>query len=56
LDDSESIGRIYEIGAPLRPDARWFWSITAGIHTDGRTPSFNEASAVQDAHISAGRT
>jgi hypothetical protein len=51
LDDGESIGRIYEIRAPMRPDAKWFWSITvigayrAGVDTDGRTPSFNEAKA-----------
>jgi hypothetical protein len=51
LEDGESIGRIYEIRAPTRPDLPWFWSITvvgayrAGIHTDGRAPRFEDAKA-----------
>jgi hypothetical protein len=49
LDDGQSVGRIYEIRAPLRPGAKWFWSITvvgayrAGIETDGRAHSFEKA-------------
>jgi hypothetical protein len=72
LDDGKSIGRIYEIRAPLRLDRAplrldhaplrldhaplrldqlWFWSITvlgahrAGIHTEGRAPTFEHAKA-----------
>jgi hypothetical protein len=50
LEDGRSIGRIYEIRAP-RPDLLWFWSMTvmgahrAGILTDGRTKTFDEAKA-----------
>jgi hypothetical protein len=51
LDDGKSIGRIYEVRAPLRLDQLWFWSITvlgahrAGIHTEGRAPTFEHAKA-----------
>ena len=51
LDGGKSIGRIYEIPAPLRPDELWFWSIKvlgahrAGIETVGRTATFEDATA-----------
>ena len=51
LEDGRSIGRIYEIRAPTRPDLAWFWSITvigahrAGIRTNGRTKTFEDAKA-----------
>jgi hypothetical protein len=51
LEDGRSIGRIYEIRAPTRPDLLWFWSITligarrAGIRTNGRTKTFEDAKA-----------
>jgi hypothetical protein len=51
LDDGRSIGRIYEIRAPLRPNELWLWSIMvlgahrAGIETVGRTATFEEAKA-----------
>jgi hypothetical protein len=49
LDNGQSVGRIYEIRAPMRPGLLWFWSITvvgaycAGIETDGRAQSFEDA-------------
>jgi hypothetical protein len=57
LDDGESIGRIYEIRAPLRPDAKWFWSITvigayrAGIQAASGYP---HAAAGQQSRYSGG--
>jgi hypothetical protein len=51
LNDGQSIGRIYEIRAPLRPNELWLWSIMvlgahrAGIETVGRTATFEEAKA-----------
>jgi hypothetical protein len=52
LDDERSVGRIYEIRAPLQPNQQWFWSITlvgahaSGIITSGRAATF-EAAKVQ---------
>jgi hypothetical protein len=49
LEDGRSIGRIYEIRAPTRPDLLWFWSLTvlgahrAGILTNGRTKTLEDA-------------
>ena len=51
LDAGQSIGRISEIRAPMRPDELWLWSITvlgahrAGINTNGRTKTFEDAKA-----------
>ena len=49
LADGQSVGRIYEIRAPVQPDELWFWSITvvgadrAGIATSGQTKTFDAA-------------
>ena len=49
LDAGRSVGRIYEIRAPLQPDQQWFWSITvvgaqrSGIITSGRAATFDAA-------------
>jgi hypothetical protein len=51
-DDSEAVGRIYEIGgAGTPPDVRWFWSMflqvdwRAGIVTSGKVATLGEAKA-----------
>jgi hypothetical protein len=50
-EDGETVGRIYEVRAPIRPELSWFWSITvigayrAGVATDGRTATFEQAKA-----------
>jgi hypothetical protein len=49
-ENGERVGRLFEDrAAGTQPELRWFWSITvvvdarAGVQTDGRTASFEEA-------------
>jgi len=48
-DNGESIGRIYELDAPLRPEVAWFWALHLMGPARGHVPTHGNASTLAEA-------